>query len=90
MAKQIPIPLEDCPNSDLSSTVVINSCDSGVPNQVVVAGCSIMDGINACPMDFQGELSSCVSHLTNNLKFAGLITGKQKGHIQKCAKLPKK
>jgi hypothetical protein len=33
--------------------------------------------------------SSCVSHLTNSLKFSGLITGKEKGRIQKCAKLPK-
>ncbi len=81
--------MDICPDSDLSATVAINSCDSGVANQHVVAGCSIMDGINACPTDSQGELSSCVSHLTNSLKQAGFITGKQKGKIQKCAKLPK-
>jgi hypothetical protein len=81
--------IDNCPDSDLSSTVVIYSCDSGVPNQIVVAGCSIMDGIKACPTESQGQLSSCVSRLTNSLKFAGLITGKEKGRIQKCAKLPK-
>ena len=81
--------MDACPNSDLSSFVVINSCDSGVSNEVVIAGCSILDGINACPTESQGKLSSCVSHLTNSLKDAGIITGKEKGRIQKCARLPK-
>jgi predicted extracellular nuclease len=47
--------MDACSSSDLTPTVVIN-CDSGVPNQIVVAGCSIMDGINACPTDSQVQL----------------------------------
>ena len=81
--------MDACPDSDLSPTVVINSCDSGVPNQTVMAGCSIMDGINACSLDSQGKLFRCVSRLTKNLKFTGVITGKQKSRIKKCAKVQK-
>ncbi len=78
-----------CPASDLAPTVVIAHCDSGVLNSVTVNGCSIMDTINTCPTGTQGELSRCVSHATNKLKKSGLISGKEKGQIQKCAKLPK-
>lgn len=76
-----------CPNSDLTPTVVIYGCDSGVLNPVYINGCTIMDEINTCTTGTRGELSSCVSHVTNNLKKSGLISGKQKGSIQKCAKL---
>jgi hypothetical protein len=32
-----------------------------------------------------GQFVSCVSHMTNDLKKAGTITGQQKGAIQSCA-----
>ena len=76
-----------CPNSDLSATVVIDGCNSGVPNSVFPSGCTISDLIAACAENpsNHGQFVSCVSHLTNDLKKGGTITGQQKGAIQSCA-----
>lgn len=76
-----------CLDSDLSTTVVIDSCDSGVPNTLFTSGCTISDSIADCAEDARnhGRFVSCVSDLTNNLKKAGTITGQQKGTIQSCA-----
>ena len=40
-----------------------------------------------CAVDVgtHGNFVSCVSHLTNDLKKAGIISGKEKGAIQRCA-----
>jgi hypothetical protein len=78
---------DDCPNSDLSATVVIAGCDSGVPNTVLPSGCTIADLIAACAEGARthGQFVRCVSHVTNDLKNAGTITGQQKGAIQRCA-----
>lgn len=78
----------DCePHSDLSPTVVIDGCDSGVPNTFFTNGCTISDLINHCAADARnhGGFVSCVAHLGNDLKSAGIITGNQKGAIQSCA-----
>jgi hypothetical protein len=78
---------DECPNSDLSATVVIDGCDSGVPNPLFPTGCTISDLIAACSegASNHGQFVSCVSHMTNDLKKAGTITGQQKGAIQSCA-----
>ena len=81
--------VDACPTSDRRSTVAINSCNSGVVNHLAFNGCTIMDEIDQCPMDSQGDFSMCISHLTNDMKKSGLISGKEKGRIQKCAKPPK-
>lgn len=78
----------DCePNSDLSPTVIIDGCDSGVPNTFFTNGCTISDLINKCAAGARnhGAFVSCVAHLGNDLKKAGVITGNQKGAIQSCA-----
>jgi hypothetical protein len=78
----------DCsPNSDLSPTIVIDGCDSGVPNILFSNGCTISDLIAqiAANANNHGQFVSGVAHLTNDLKKAGLITGSQKGAIQSCA-----
>jgi hypothetical protein len=51
------------------------------------SGCTISDLIAACAegASSHGKFVSCVSHVINNLKKAGTITGKQKGAIQRCA-----
>lgn len=79
--------LDECPNSDLSATVVIDECDSGVPNTLVPSGCTISDRITACSESAgsRGQFMRCVSDVTNDLKKAGTITGKQKGAIESCA-----
>jgi hypothetical protein len=82
----------DCsPNSDRRPTVIIDGCDTGVPNTFFSsgpnAGCTISDLIRRCAADAgnHGGFVSCVSHLTNELKNDGLITGSQKGAIMSCA-----
>lgn len=82
----------DCePNSNRSATVVIDGCNSGVPNTLFIsgpnAGCTISDLIRhiAANARNHGQFVSGVAHLTNELKKAGIITGAQKGAIQSCA-----
>src|SRR5262245_51102153 len=59
-----------CLASILTPTVVIDSCDSLVPNTVFPNGCSLADRIAACAVDVKnhGKYVSCVSRLTNSLK----------------------
>jgi hypothetical protein len=85
--------LDLCPNTDLlASTVLIESCDTGIPNTAVNAvGCTLADLIDemidtcADGVKNHGKFVSCVAHETNILKRAKTITGKQKGKIQSCA-----
>ena len=44
----IPDDADDCPNSDLSTTVVIDSCNSGVSNALDANGCTIADQVEEC------------------------------------------
>lgn len=86
----IPDKDDACPDSDLSPTVVIDGCDSGVANALSVlgaTGCTITDLVDECAADAanHGEFVSCVAHLTNDLKDVGVIRGKEKGAIQSCA-----
>ncbi len=78
----------DCePNSDLRATVIIGSCNSGVPNTLFLSGCTISDYINhiAAGAKVYGSFVSGVASLADQLKKAGLITGKQAGAIISCA-----
>jgi len=58
-----------------------------VPNLPVADGCTISDEITgiATGADNHGQFTSAVSHLTNELKMAGTISGDEKGAIQSCA-----
>jgi hypothetical protein len=76
----IPDTEDECPDSDLSPTVVIDGCDSGVPNTLFPTGCTISDLIAKC-----ADVTSCIAKLTNDLKRDGIITGAEKGAIQSCA-----
>jgi hypothetical protein len=78
---------DQCPNSELSATVVIDGCDSGVPNTVFPSGCTIPDLIATCAEGARnhGQFMSCASHLIKDLKKAGTITGRQKRAIQSCS-----
>jgi len=80
---------QECPDSDLSPTVIINGVNTGIPNTGAnPAGCTfadlVVDMIELCLDDAKnhGQFVSCVSHETNILKRAKTITGKQKGKIQ--------
>ena len=81
--------IDQCPTSDLSSTVLINGVNTGIANTGAnPAGCTFADlvqeMIETCLDDAKnhGQFVSCVSHETNILKRAKTITGKQKGKIQ--------
>jgi hypothetical protein len=78
---------DECPDSDLSPTVVINGCDSGVPNQLFDSGCTMIDVIMQCEEGAgnHGGFVSCVAHLLNEWKWAGIISGDDKELIQSCA-----
>ena len=76
-----------CPNSDLSPTVVIDGCDSGVANILFADGCTISDLVQQCAAGASnhGQFVSCVSHLANDLKKDGIISGNEKGKLTSCA-----
>ena len=82
-----PTGSDDCDNSDLDETVVVDGCDSGVENVLAENGCTISDDILECADGARnhGKFVSCVAKLTNRLKKTGLISGKEKGAIQRCA-----
>jgi hypothetical protein len=86
-ADGIPNDEDDCPNSHLNGTVIIDGCDSGVPNVLQPSGCTISDLIAECAAGAtnHGQFVSCVAQLTNTLVGNGTITGRQKGAIQRCA-----
>lgn len=73
---------------DADATVVIDGCDTGVPNAVVNDEfCTISDLIAQCAANAttHGGFVSCVAATANSLKKQGLITGKQQGKIVSCA-----
>jgi hypothetical protein len=83
----IPDEEDACVDSDLTTTVVIDGCDSDVMNFLLFDGCTISDKVMECAANANnhGKFVSCVSQLTNELKKDGILTGKEKGKIMKCA-----
>ena len=78
---------DECPDSDLNATVVIDGCDSKVTNTLFAGGCTISDLVAACAegASRHGQFVSCVARMAGDLKSAGIITGQQRGAIQACA-----
>jgi len=70
-----------------SDFVVIDGCETDVPNQLVDNHHTISDLILQCAAGVRnhGQFVSCVAHLTNGLKKAKMISGKDKGAIMRCA-----
>lgn len=83
----IPDDQDQCPDSDLRSTVFVEDCDSGVANQLFANGCTISDLIGEGSLEVRnhGEFVSQVANTLNELKRASLISGADKGAIQNCA-----
>jgi len=69
------------------TSVVIDGCDSGVPNHVFDDGTSFSDKIADCAARAtnHGEFVSCVSHLINVWRRMGLINDAQRDAIMSCA-----
>lgn len=79
--------VDPCPGSDTRANVWIGDCDTGVPNVELTPGCFLADQLASCATGVRnhGEYVSCIAHLTNALKQDGVLTGAQKGAIQRCA-----
>ncbi len=76
-----------CGFSDLAPSVVIDGCDSQTPNLLGADGCTLADDIAAAAAGApnHGQFVSAVSHLTNEAKRAGLISGAQHSAVVSCA-----
>ncbi len=83
----IPDDEDACPNSDLSPTIVIGGCDSGVGNLLFQDGCTMADMIAECADGAvnHGQFVSCVALRTSEWRNAGLINGEELGSIESCA-----
>lgn len=83
----VPDDVDNCADSDLSATMVIDGCDTEVANQLFEDGCTMGDMIAQCAggAPNHGAFVGCVADLTNVWKRNGLISGTEKGHIQSCA-----
>ena len=78
---------DSCPMSVLTERVIIPGCNSGVSNLLFQDGCSLADRVLECGNGSQnhGIEVSCASHLLNELKTAGNLTGHDEAAIQRCA-----
>lgn len=76
-----------CLGSNLAPTVVIQTCDSQVPNALFTNGCTMSDRIASCVSVSRnhGQFVKCVTDQANSYKKAGIITGAQKDAIVNCA-----
>lgn len=76
-----------CLGSNLAPTIVIQSCDSNVPNGLFTNGCTMSDRIASCvPVSRNhGQFVKCVTDQANSYKKAGIITGAQKEAVVACA-----
>jgi len=78
----------DCSvHSNFAPTIVIGGEDTGVANMLFSSGCTTSDLIAQIQDGAKnhGQFVSGVSHLTNDLKAAGKITGAEKGAIESAA-----
>ncbi len=78
---------DQCPDSDTSETVVVNSCDSGVANVFLEDGCNMMDKLSECSdkAGRHGNFVSCITKLTKRWRKHGLLTEKEAARIVRCA-----
>lgn len=68
-------------------TIVIDGCDTGVRDRFADDDTLISQKIDECAESAKnhGQFLRCVASLTNELKKAGIITGREKGAIESCA-----
>lgn len=79
---------EDCDStSDLRATVFVGTANTGVPNTFFSNGCTMADLVVQAQQGGggHGAFVSAVAHLTNGWVNGALISGRQKGAIQKAA-----
>lgn len=87
----IPDNEDACVESDLSATVSIAGCETGIENPLYSNGCTLADIIqytideSAAAARNHGKFVSAFAKAMEALKKDGLITGKQKGALVSCA-----
>ena len=76
-----------CQDSDMSNTIVIGSCNSGVSNDLFDDGCTMVDMLKDCGQKARNHSSfvRCIATLSSFWKRQGLISGKDVGRIVNCA-----
>jgi hypothetical protein len=75
-----------CLGSDIRPTVVIGTCDSGVPNPVRASGCSLSDILNVCSPLNGHAYKACVAVANFALRLQGEVTWAQAAAINRCAR----
>ncbi len=78
--------VDACLGSNTTPTVVLNSCDSLVPNKTYPSGCTTSDVLAACGAVPNRLYPSCIALATSVLRFAGELSGQQQGAIVRCAR----
>jgi len=81
----VPDSEDECDNSNLAETVLIEDCDSGVSNHLFDDGCTMADRIAGCGEQGRRGFKDCVKRLTREWKREGLITAEERRAIRRCA-----
>jgi hypothetical protein len=79
---------DSCPDSDLAATIIIDGCDTRVPNRMLGdEGCTMADRVAECAEGARnhGVFVNRVAHLVNAWRHRGLINVRQATAIQRCA-----
>jgi hypothetical protein len=91
-ADGVPDADDVCPNTQLGAAVLIGGIDSGIANGFnPTNGCSTADLVNEVVEDCSlgarnhGQFVSCSAKGANSLKSSGIISGKDKGALQRAA-----
>jgi hypothetical protein len=75
-----------CGASNTSATIVVGTCDSGVPNQTFANGCTTADPIDAClSLHGRAPQALCLAVTLHLLKATHVITGAEAGAIRSCS-----
>ena len=73
-------------NGAEDTTVILGTCDSGVPNVLLPSGATLADAARACgSAKNSGQFVSCVGSAANQAMDAGLISEAQKDALMACA-----
>jgi hypothetical protein len=82
--------VDQCSNSILQPTVVIDNCDSGVMNPLSPAGCTLSDDIQSLANSSMNhrQLAERVTPYPNKLLREEALTKSQKDAIQNCVTTP--
>lgn len=82
----VPNDEDECPDSDLSATVVIDGCNSGAENDLFTDGCTISDLVTNCLEDSSTRIRAllCTTRLTKDLRHDGALSVREAIGILAC------